>query len=99
MWFIGIRAQCPLGALPTKSQATVTTQPTPVTAGMVPVGATAVYTCATGYRIVSPASTPTSAETTITVTCAATGIFSNTNFQCVRKYIQLVSDWLTQQFS
>ena len=78
---------CPVGLLATKANAIITTTPSPVTSGTVAGGATAVYTCNTGFRI-SPATSFVAPESSRTVTCDATsGVFQDLAFECVRKYL------------
>lgn len=78
--------ECPVGALPKRSHATLTTVPDGGSTGTVVGGTTAVYTCDANY-IVSPDATLASTTPTRTVTCDdCFGIFVDLSFQCARKY-------------
>ena len=76
-----------MSTLLTKSQATRGAITGSVTNGVATAGATAMYTCNDGYRIVPLTALTDPVTTTRTVMCdGPTGIFTDLNFECVRKY-------------
>ena len=82
-----MKSQCPVSTLPTKSQATRGAITGTVTNGVATAGAMVTYTCNAGYRIVPLVTVDAAVTTTKVVMCdGPTGIFTDLNFECVRKY-------------